>query len=243
MDPRLGDIIQVLAGTHSIEESWSAIVSFLQRQGIDHPIYMDLTTPAAGREPLVLAAAPGWWREWYESEHAERFDPFVHCCFDFQPTMTGVSYVDMHTFLKPDERQFVIEAAATGAISGFSSTLRRVSPHGYAGWNFCSSEKRASFDRLFSERAGLLSLFGFVADQHLRRLKHPDASLVSPLSRRERECLLWLSRGLRTAEIAERIGIRPVTVDLHVRSARAKLKARTREHALAIALTTGQIAP
>lgn len=59
------------------------------------------------------------------------------------------------------------------------------------------------------------------------------ADLLSP---REREVLLWLASGLRTAEIAHRMGIEPVTVGLHLQGARRKLGARTREQALAIAL-------
>ena len=63
------------------------------------------------------------------------------------------------------------------------------------------------------------------------------------LSPRERETLLWLASGLRTAEIAHRMGIEPVTVGLHLLGARRKLKARTREQALAIALRDGHISP
>ncbi|MCU0906073.1 MAG: helix-turn-helix transcriptional regulator [Rhodobacteraceae bacterium] len=63
------------------------------------------------------------------------------------------------------------------------------------------------------------------------------------LSPREREVLLWLAAGLRTAQIAHRMGIEPVTVGLHLRGARRKLGARTREQALAIALRDGHIDP
>lgn len=63
------------------------------------------------------------------------------------------------------------------------------------------------------------------------------------LSPREREVLLWLAAGMRTAEIAHRMGIEPVTVGLHLRGARRKMGARTREQALAIALRDGLIDP
>ena len=63
------------------------------------------------------------------------------------------------------------------------------------------------------------------------------------LSPRERETLTWLASGLRTTQIAHRMGIREVTVGLHLQGARRKLGARTREQALAIALRDGHIAP
>jgi DNA-binding CsgD family transcriptional regulator len=59
------------------------------------------------------------------------------------------------------------------------------------------------------------------------------------LSAREREALKWLSAGLRTAQIAVRMGIEPVTVNKHIYCAIRKLNARTREHALALALRDG----
>ena len=61
------------------------------------------------------------------------------------------------------------------------------------------------------------------------------------LSLREREVLVWLASGLRTAEIAHLMSIKPVTVGLHLQGARRKLNARTREQALAIALRDGHI--
>lgn len=66
---------------------------------------------------------------------------------------------------------------------------------------------------------------------------------VRPLSLRERECLLWLSRGLRTSAIADRLGIAQITVNLHFKGARRKLSAATREEALAKAILEDLIHP
>lgn len=63
------------------------------------------------------------------------------------------------------------------------------------------------------------------------------------LSPREVEALHLLSLGLRTAEIAWRMGIEEVTVGKHIASARRKLGARTREQALALALRDGVLTP
>jgi DNA-binding CsgD family transcriptional regulator len=69
-----------------------------------------------------------------------------------------------------------------------------------------------------------------------------DCRLGDLLSPREREVLVWLASGLRTAEIAHRMGIETVTVGYHLQRARRKLGARTREQALVIALRGGHIA-
>jgi len=66
--------------------------------------------------------------------------------------------------------------------------------------------------------------------------------LQATLTAREREALQWLSQGLLSAAIAERMRVTPVTVAKHLHSARRKLGARTREQALAIAVRDGLIA-
>jgi DNA-binding CsgD family transcriptional regulator len=61
----------------------------------------------------------------------------------------------------------------------------------------------------------------------------------SPLSPREREVLTLLAAGDTSAEVARRLGIGEETVQTHVRRSMAKLSARTRTEAVAIALRAG----
>lgn len=61
------------------------------------------------------------------------------------------------------------------------------------------------------------------------------------LTPRECEVLRWAYAGLRTSRIADRMGLQDVTVTKHLLSVRRKLKARTREQALAIAVRDGLI--
>ncbi|MEZ5898145.1 MAG: response regulator transcription factor [Hyphomicrobium sp.] len=63
----------------------------------------------------------------------------------------------------------------------------------------------------------------------------------SRLSPRELQCLGLLALGHSNDGIAKEIGIRPPTVAMHLANARAKLKAITREHAVAIAVSRGLI--
>lgn len=58
----------------------------------------------------------------------------------------------------------------------------------------------------------------------------------SSLTAREVEILSALSSGLKAAEIAEKFEITVPTVALHLKNARRKLGARTREHAVAVAI-------
>ena len=64
---------------------------------------------------------------------------------------------------------------------------------------------------------------------------------VHELSPREREVLDLLARGLNGAQAAQRLFLSPETVRSHVRNAMTKLEARTRVHAVALALRQQEI--
>ncbi len=70
-------------------------------------------------------------------------------------------------------------------------------------------------------------------------LAEEDRAALTP---RERDCLALAAQGFREAEIAERNGIRPTTVRYHMDNVVAKLGARTRAHAVAIAAQLGLVA-
>lgn len=63
------------------------------------------------------------------------------------------------------------------------------------------------------------------------------------LTRREREVLSLLAMGLTGPEIADRLALSPATVRTHVQNGIARLGARTRVQAIALALTRGEINP
>lgn len=60
---------------------------------------------------------------------------------------------------------------------------------------------------------------------------------------REREVLALLAAGATDEQIAEMLELSPATVQTHVRNAKAKLGARTRAQAVAMALQHGMISP
>ena len=74
-----------------------------------------------------------------------------------------------------------------------------------------------------------------------RRPANADGSRVRRPSGREREILALLAQGSTDAQIAEMLELSPATVQTHVRNAKAKLGARTRAQAVALALVGGLI--
>lgn len=70
-----------------------------------------------------------------------------------------------------------------------------------------------------------------------------DGSAREPLSKRELEVLEQLAGGANNNEAAEALNISPETVRNHTRNARRKLGARSRSHAIALAIALGQLEP
>ena len=71
----------------------------------------------------------------------------------------------------------------------------------------------------------------------------PAPMMALQLTSREADCLVWLARGYRNDNIADRLHISTATVEMHMSNARRKLAAATREQALVIATQFGLIKP
>jgi DNA-binding CsgD family transcriptional regulator len=86
----------------------------------------------------------------------------------------------------------------------------------------------------------------------LRRAEEDAAALATrlngngakrgTLSPREHQVVELLAAGLTGEEVAERLGISPATVRVHIRNATGKLGASTRTQAVAIAVARGEVA-
>ncbi len=77
----------------------------------------------------------------------------------------------------------------------------------------------------------------------MRDIRRNDAAPAFELSPREIEVLRLLSRGYRVAAIAGELDLSTKTVDFHISNARHRMKAKTRDHAVAIALSNGLLHP
>ena len=80
------------------------------------------------------------------------------------------------------------------------------------------------------------------ADEELDLLDVEGAETTPQLTNREREVLTLLALGDGNKVIAEKLHLSPETVRAHTRSARLRLGAKSRSHAIALALKSGQLA-
>ncbi len=138
-------------------------------------------------------------------------------------------------------------ADARGQLAELRDTLRR---DGYSMGSFtllAPDGMRMETD--FSALANIephrhLAVFVLSAHRSAPAVAPLAAGAASPpptLTARERQVLSYVALGETTATIAERLFIAPTTVETHVANALRKLAAKTRAHAIAIALRTSLI--
>ncbi|QFT65896.1 Transcriptional activator protein LuxR [Labrenzia sp. THAF35] len=232
-------LIEKLPEGISSDSAWTASAQFFESFGFDKLIYIDRTMAGLS----MFTTFPESWTSHYRAAAYERIDPFfAYCCTSTTPMGTGIDYLSDYPYLCNAQRQLIQEAGETGMRAGMSCIVRQAGPGGAGGWNLGSSLPRHEIEKIFSEHADLLRLTAFFAHQRLQAAlenEHRDIAL----SPREKECLLWVAQGLRSKQIADKLGLRPVTVELHLKNARTKLRAATREQAIAIALLNGLISP
>jgi DNA-binding CsgD family transcriptional regulator len=219
------------------DQLWAACRDFFSNYGFDGLIYLD----AQPQQTTFYSSFPDYWIKHYQDQGYAKRDPFLpKCCSSFVPTFTGTAFLDVHDYLDAEERELILEAGETGFTAGFASPFRLMSDHGAGGWNILSDMARHDVEKTIEEHGQTLQLASLLAHNALEQANvQPD----SPLTAREREVLCWLSKGLRVQQIAHNMGVATVTIEFHLKNARKKLGAKTREQALAIAIGRNLIAP
>ena len=87
-----------------------------------------------------------------------------------------------------------------------------------------------------------LGLYGHRAHEKLRQVSAKPSKPESPLTERERECLVWTSNGKTSAEIAQILNLSEHTVNHYLNNAARKFNAVNRAQAVAHGLRLGYIA-
>lgn len=242
----------VTAAAHAIVEAddaesrFTALCSILGEIGIDQINY-GFFDPAAARrdeaEVVFLSTMRSDWMSYYYAQTLHLTDP--HVVKVRQGNLLPYWWDDraMAALGDPAVRRTALEIEEAGIRSAICTPL--ASPFApdvpVAGMTLGSSRRGADLaGELGSEAARLVSvvhLFHQLSLGELRRRK----SGATPLTARERDCLLHAADGLQQEAIAHRLGLARITVEIHLRNVRRKLKARTLPEAVAKAIAYGEI--
>lgn len=105
-----------------------------------------------------------------------------------------------------------------------------------AGVGLGFEDHAAPFLQRMEESCGALAVASFAAHTRMQLL-HNSAKPKSPLSKRQTEILQLLAVGYQLGGISDKLGIADSTVNLHLAQLKKKLNVKTKEQALAMALT------
>lgn len=149
--------------------------------------------------------------------------------FDWFPP----GFRDIMRAMLPAQRRQIEAELDMGMMYGMSLSLGGFSSIGM--WFAVQSSRRA-FEKDWQQFGPSLHMAAGVFDTYMR--KTAPNTLIG-LSPREVDCLCYLVAGLRPAQISERMGIAEKTFEKHIGKAKIKLRARTRDQAVAKAIVAG----
>ena len=240
----LGDHWSRLASITDPSTLWDAVTKTFAEIGFDQVIYATSSSPGSDRPADVRLHTSrqlkAWANDYADAGDAAADPMFRYGVFLPGPIFTGADHLIDYPYLQAEERAVIARAGDHGFRSGIAVPMLFPRPGKIGGWNLgCSAGRKETAARA-KELNGFLPAFATLVQSRLESL---DEITPSPLSDREREVLLWLGRGERTDQIAYRLDLKPVTVSLHLKNARDKVGARTREQALALAIARGWIEP
>ncbi|MEB8387540.1 LuxR C-terminal-related transcriptional regulator [Rhodobacteraceae bacterium KMM 6894] len=217
---------------------WSAAIGCLPAMGLSKVIFMDLSQH---RAPLILTNADDTWTERYKDTVKNGLDPFARNCLrGFATQLTGVGHTDDHDHLTQIELDQIAQgSAALDICTGMSVTMRPLTHGSGVGLNLMTTLDAREFANLRQEHEDTWRAWCQLVYAGLNASTATQSSLS--LTEKQRDCLAYVADGFRTAEVAHKLSISEATVELHMRNARMRLHAKTRDQAVAIAVRTGLI--
>jgi DNA-binding CsgD family transcriptional regulator len=204
--------------------------------GLSKVVFLDLS---ARKVPLILCNGDDAWTQAYtEAVKADR-DPFARNCLtrlSSQPT--GIGHFEHHQHLPQEALDQIAKGSASLNISmGMSVTLLPDAQGAGVGFNLMNKLTLAEFAELRMEFEDTWRAWCQLVYAGLNMPNDDGPALTV----RERDCLAFFADGMRTAQVAYKLGISEGTVELHLRNARGRLKAKTRDQAVALAVRAGLI--
>lgn len=205
--------------------------------GIAQYAFVRVDSIVLGASPLLVSNHHACWQQLYRTHGYQCVDPFVrHARCSPLPFLW---------------RDVSVQASCCSADASFLACARR---HGIDVCRGASIPVHVRGEQLallsFGQAVGgghgldicirdALLLSGVATTLHLRVGHLMAGCRPRTLTRRERECLLWASRGKAQEEIAVILGLRPRTVRFHQENAMCKLGARNIAAAVAMATALG----
>ncbi len=229
------DFIQDLEKLNSVEEVSRRFQGLIERFGFTYFCAGSLKADPNERGMIWATSLKNrWFKHWIDNRYIKE-DPVI---WHLKRQLHPVRWSDVRERAVAPRLDIFEEAAAFGMRDGWAVSFpfgRQDAPilAVTLGTDNCVARQDAQMG---------LHLAAVYCALKLARLEGQRPETIGTLSGRERECLTWVAAGKTDWEISEILGISQQTAHKHISNALGKLRARTRAQAVAIALSTKQIA-
>jgi len=174
-------------------------------------------------------------------------DPYLDYCMNNHVERVCDPNADMQHVSDPTGgiRTLLGEARSAGQISSLLIPRHSMASDQKLTFNLICEDQSADLEKKVSEQRGEIMvataliqtrIIETMSDGFNGKFWYPTAMQDPKLTQRELEILKWLADGARVDRIADTLGIANATVSFHIQGLKKKLDARTREHAVAMAI-------
>ncbi len=225
------------------EAIWRHMAGYAYNRGFSSCSLVLKNNAAPGKQsPEILSDLSREFRQAYSKQGLGEIDPFLlFSCRSLSAKKIVTDSLSSFPGASAIHQQFLDYASQSGATNNLGIPVRTSDCDVFGGWIFSNSENEDRFEQLYKECACETHLAAVLAYERMVAVETGCKTGSALLSEREIECLLWLCAGLRSAAIAGKLNISESAVNLYITNAKYKLGAKTREQAVARAITSGEI--
>lgn len=182
---------------------------------------------------------PKTWTDHYTRQGLARFDPTL------SSASRSIAPIDWKRLPRDDDFHNVFRDAHDFGISDIGLTIPVRGPFGDIGMlSVTRNCTPAEWAKISQSIVGDLQSVAVHLHDTVMRSDEMSKILRQPmLSKREREVLQWIAAGKTYMDVGEILSISDRTVEVHLRSAREKLRSLTTSQAVARAIGSGLIYP
>ncbi len=232
---KLDQFLKDLEQANELSEIQPLVMKLRDWFGVDHVVYHWVSSDG---EQFGFGSYPPEWVQHYIANEYMRVDPVILACFHrFHPV--DWSRLDWSS---KAAKKFRLDAVEFGVGNqGYSVPMR--GPNGqfamFTVSHSCSENRWA--DLTMTYQRDIILIAHFLNQKVLELKSGKNANAARALSPREVDSLTYLAMGYGRGQVADMLSISEHTLRAYIESARFKLGALNTTHAVARALSEGQI--
>lgn len=165
-------------------------------------------------------------------------DPILEAC---EKTLTGFFWSDLESIITLSDKHKRRRAAVERTGLGDGYVVPTHIPGEHLGSCHFATERGKRVPRENSAALQTIASFGFEAARRLVSVRDALIGERTPLTDRQRECLILSARGKSDSVIGQLLGLSPKTVNMYIESAKKRYGVATRAQLIVSALYASEI--